>query len=59
MKHFHQCVMSEICPGWEQMQLAALGLQHLLTLILNNLACLHLTVMLILTASHAPESGGS
>jgi hypothetical protein len=43
--------MSEICLGWEQMQLAALGLQQLLPQILNNLAYLHLSVMLILTAS--------
>lgn len=57
MKHFHQWVMSEICLGWEQ--LAALGLQQFLTLILNNLAYLYLSVMLILTASHAPASGGS
>ena len=59
MEHFHQWVMSEICLGWEQMQLAALGLQHFLTLILNNIAYLHLSVMLIVTASHAPEGGGS
>jgi hypothetical protein len=59
MKHFRQWVMSEICHGWEQMQLAALGLQHILTLILNNIAYLHLSVMLIVTTSHAPVSGGS
>ena len=59
MKHFHQWVMSEICLGWEQMQLAALGLLHFLTLIVNNLAYVHLSVMLILTANHAPASGGS
>jgi hypothetical protein len=53
--------MYEICLGWEQTQLTALGLQYLLSLILNNLAYLHLTVMLIVMASHAPAlaSGGS
>jgi hypothetical protein len=41
------------------MELAVLGLQHFLNLILNHIAYLHLLVMLLLTTSHALASSGS